>query len=71
VKPKKPTPKKNGSKKPILKKATAVAAERPGKADLPPPGFGAWAHRTEIGDTVEFARELRRRMSSRYPRPLD
>ena len=31
----------------------------------PLPGFGAWKHRTDIVDSAEFARALRRRTSTR------
>lgn len=34
----------------------------------PLPGFGAWKHRKDIGDTASFARALRERISSRTPR---
>jgi len=34
-------------------------------AKRPLHGFGAWKHRSDIDDTAEFARSLRRRVSSR------
>jgi len=34
-------------------------------ADKTIPGFGAWKHRTDIKDSAEYARELRRRTSRR------
>lgn len=34
-------------------------------AKHPLPGFGAWKGRTDIGDTAEFARALRKRTSTR------
>jgi hypothetical protein len=35
---------------------------------LPEFGFGLWKHRSDIGDTAEFARELRTRSSTRSTR---
>jgi hypothetical protein len=61
-----------------LPKKSRSTSERPVKtkkmskrarvAKPPLPGFGAWKHRDDIVDSAEFARELRRRVSSREPR---
>lgn len=39
---------------------------KPKSAKHPLPGFGAWKHRTDIVDSAEFARWLRRRTSTRF-----
>lgn len=51
-----------------LKKGTKKTSKRTRKASSskdPLPGFGGWKHRTDIKDTAEYARELRRRVSRR------
>jgi hypothetical protein len=44
-------------------KSRTPAANRSAKHPLP--GFGAWKHRTDIADSVAFARALRRKTGAR------
>ncbi len=65
----------NAKRTPAAKTKSAVARrariakQKPGSKLKPPlPGFGAWKHRTDIGNTADFARALRKRVSKRKAR---
>ena len=55
--------------KPVARSKSAPAKPAPSRdvkaVKRPLPGFGAWKHRTDIPDSAEFARELRRKVSTR------
>lgn len=64
------TPRGSAAKASVAKPGRKSAGKKPPRAKSGAaatiPGYGGWAHRKDIKDTVEFAAQLRQRVADRF-----